>query len=70
MIKFMLIMQICSAVHMNCMDEKPIGVYSSHYDCVTAGYINAIGTTQNIGPEEVEKNKIVIKFSCSPLRTT
>ncbi len=70
MVKFMLIMQICSVAHMNCMDEMQMGEYPSHYDCVTAGYINALGTTQTIGPEEIEKNKIVIKFSCSPLTTT
>ena len=70
MIKFMLIMQMCSVTHMNCMEETQIGVYPSHYDCVTAGYINALGTTQTIGPEEIEKSKIVIKFSCSPLTTT
>lgn len=66
MVKFMLIMQICSTLHMNCMDEVVMGDYDSHYDCVTAGYINAVGTTQTIGLEEVEKNKIVIKFSCIP----
>ena len=34
--KFLLIMQVCSALHMSCMDEMPAGEYKTHFDCATA----------------------------------
>ena len=41
--KFLLIMQVCSAMHMSCMDDMDAGEYKTHFDCATAGYLNAIG---------------------------
>ena len=46
--KFLLIMQVCSALHMSCMDTMEVGMYKTHFDCATAGYLNAIGLTREI----------------------
>ena len=37
--KFLLIMQVCSALHLSCMDEMTAGEYKTHFDCATAGYL-------------------------------
>jgi hypothetical protein len=62
--KFLLIMQVCSAVHMSCMERMPVNEYPTHFDCATAGYLNAVGMTRQIGEEVVNRDRITIKFEC------
>ena len=62
--KFLLIMQVCSALHMSCMDEMPAGEYKTHFDCATAGYLNAMGLMRELGVDEVNRNKITVQFKC------
>jgi len=62
--KFLLIMQVCSALHMSCMDEMPAGEYKTHFDCATAGYLNAMGLMRELGTEEVNRNQITVQFKC------
>ena len=68
--KFLLIMQVCSAVHMSCMERMPVNEYPTHFDCATAGYLNAITTVQRMGPEMINKDRIIIRFSCNPVSST
>ena len=68
--KFLLIMQVCSALHMSCMDTMEVGMYKTHFDCATAGYLNAITTVQRMGPEMINKDRIIIRFSCNPVSST
>jgi hypothetical protein len=65
--KFLLIIQVCSALHMSCMNEMMVNEYPTHYDCATAGYLNAIGLTQKLGQEEVDRSRITVKFECRPV---
>ena len=30
--KFLLIMQVCSALHMSCMDPMEVGIYKTHFE--------------------------------------
>jgi hypothetical protein len=62
--KFLLVIQICSAITQQCTQSVEIDRYKDHYDCATAGFINAIGTIREIGVEEVNKNKLLVNFSC------
>jgi len=62
--KFLLVIQICSAITQQCTQSLEIGRYKDHYDCATAGFINAMGTIREIGVEEVNKNKILVNFYC------
>ena len=62
--KFLLVLQICSVVMQQCTDPVQVGRYANHYDCATAGFINAMGTIREIGPAEVNNNKILVNFSC------
>ena len=62
--KFVLVIQICSVIAQQCTGSYEIGRYKDHFDCVTAGFINAMGTIREIGVEEVNKNKLLVNFSC------
>ena len=42
MIKFILMMKICSAIEGSCLPEYNAGVYDSWYDCATIGTINTL----------------------------
>ena len=55
---------------MSCMDPMEAGQYSTHFDCATAGYLNAIGLTRELGEAEVNRNRITIKFECKPITAT
>ena len=68
--KFLLVMQICSALNLQCMPDVVVGDYKNHYDCATAGYLNAITTVQRMGPEMINKYRIIIRFSCNPTEST
>jgi len=65
--KFLLIMQVCSAVHVACMNPLPSGEYKTHFDCATAGYLNAMGLTRELGEAEVNRSRVTIKFECKPV---
>ncbi len=65
--KFLLIMQVCSALHMSCMDPMDAGKFPTHFDCATAGYLNAMGLNEEVGREVVNRDRITIKFECRPI---
>ena len=68
--KFLLVMQICSAINLQCMPDVVVGEYKNHYDCATAGYLNAITTVHRLGTEMINKVRIIIRFSCNPVSST
>ncbi len=66
--KFLLVMQICSAVIQEC--SKPIDMYPLHtnfFNCSTAGYINALGIVRELGIDDVNQAKIMIQFRCKEI---
>ena len=63
--KFILVLQICSAVYQQCSDPYPhFDPYNTFYDCATAGYLNAITINQELGMDEVIKGKVMVNFKC------
>ena len=69
--KFILVLQICSAVYQQCSDPYPhFDPYNTFYDCATAGYLNALTINQSLGAIEVEKGKILINFKCEELTSS
>ena len=68
--KFLLIIQVCSALSFQCMDPMDAGEYKTHFDCATAGYLNAMGLTREVGQEIVDRDRITVKFECKPIRST
>ena len=66
--KYFLILWVCSAVNGSCMapafqHPQP---FNSHYECVHAGYLDGLQMVQNMGREEVEKNRLFVAFNCKP----
>ena len=62
--KFVLVIQICSVIAQQCTGSYEIGRYKDHFDCATAGFINAMGAIREIGVEEVNQNKLLVNFYC------
>jgi hypothetical protein len=67
--KFLLVIQICSVITQQCTQPVEVGRYKDHYDCATAGFINAMGAIREIGVEEVNKNKLLVNFYCKEQET-
>ena len=63
--KFLLVLSVCSASFQTCLPPVTNDVfYDSHFDCATAGYLNAMGMMRDIGVEQTNEQKIVISFKC------
>ena len=56
--KFLLVIQICSVITQQCTQPVEMGMYKDHYDCATAGFINAMSAIREIGVEEVKSKQI------------
>ena len=65
--KFILSMIICSGVAGQCMPpyEWP-DTFNSQYDCLMFGYKESIVKMKELGPEDVNKYSMFIKFYCAP----
>ena len=66
--KYFLILWVCSAVNGTCMmppltHPQP---FNSHYECVSAGYLDGLKMVQAIGEIEIEKNRLFVAFNCKP----
>jgi hypothetical protein len=69
--KFILTFIFCSGLVNQCL--PPIeyeGSYPDLYTCLDAGYRESIVQLGKIGPKEVNKEQIFIKFLCSPIQET
>jgi hypothetical protein len=67
MIKFVLIMKVCSALTGNCLPGHNAGVHNSWYECAMAGSLNTLNAMQEIGELEVNNRKLFITFKCDPI---
>ena len=58
-------MIMCTSVYNQCLDPFPMPtLYNTHYECMVAGYNEALDNPKEIGPEEVNKYGILITFFC------
>ena len=65
--KILLTLIICSYTHGACLDPyHGLHLLASTYDCMMAGYEEAKIKMKEIGPKEVNKHQIYIKFTCTP----
>ena len=63
--KFILTMIMCTSVYNMCLEPFPMPTkYSTHYECMIAGYEESIKKAKEIGPEEINKYGTIIKFFC------
>ena len=75
--KYILILYMCSMINNSCPESTVAGYqFTTHYDCVNAGYAVAQSTFRNLQAHEeyqrevIEKNKLVIKFECKEIGAT
>ena len=69
--KFMLILNICSFVHLNCLPKIHDNfVFNSWSECANAGYLRAIQTTNKMDSDIVNRNQVVVNFKCVPVEQT
>ena len=70
MIKITLSLIICSQVAGTCLDPYPWPTtFDSQYDCLMFGYEESMKKMQDLGPEEVNKHNMFIRFTCTPGNT-
>ena len=63
--KFMLILKVCSAVHMDCLPSMNDSfVFNSWSECASAGYLRSIKIINSIDSRIVNENKMVVNFQC------
>jgi hypothetical protein len=64
--KFILLLTMCSYTTGTCLPpyEWPVK-FDDSYSCSIAGYEEGARKLKEIGPEEVNKNKLSITFSCA-----
>ena len=68
--KLVLAMIVCSALYQECLKPHPMpGSYSNHYDCMMAGYEEAIKKQKEIGRKDSNEYQTLIKFMCSYEKT-
>ena len=68
--KFLLSMIICSQVAGTCLDPYPWpDTFNTQYDCLMFGYKESIIKLEQLGPEDVNKFNMYIKFYCSPVQS-
>ena len=66
--KYFLLLWVCSAINGSCL-VPPIQsnqLFNSHYECVTAGYVDGLQMVQAMGKEIIEKNRLFVAFNCKP----
>ena len=68
--KILLSLVICSQVAGTCLQpfEWPER-FNTQYDCLMYGYEESMKKMQELGPEEVNKHNMFIRFTCTPENT-
>ena len=69
MIKFLLVVKVCSALDGSCLPEQSVAVHDSWYNCAVAGKEETKSLMEIIGEDLINRNKLVIGFSCQPHTT-
>ena len=65
--KFILALVICSQVQQTCLPpyQWP-ATFDSQYDCLMFGYQESMNKMEQIGREEINKQNMFIRFTCTP----
>jgi hypothetical protein len=69
--KVLLVMIMCSAIQQECLAPHQMpNLYNNYYDCLNAGYDEALKKQKEIGKLETNKHQIFIRFRCEYLNET
>ena len=67
--KFILILNICSAVHLNCLPAiYDTFVFNSWKECANAGYQRSIEEINKIDSGILNRNKVLVNFKCEEVK--
>ena len=71
MIKYIMMIKICSALYGNCMPEfQHKVVFDNWYDCAQYGLTETKSLMTEIGREVVNRDKITVSFTCKQSNET
>ena len=71
MVKFIMMIKVCSALYGSCMPEfQHKVVFYNWYDCAQNGLAETKSLMTEIGPEVVNRGKITVSFVCKPITQT
>jgi len=70
MIKFLLVMQICSSLYGNCMPEQLMDHHNTWAECSRQGTINTMATIDLLGDDYMNANRLFVTFTCRQVNTT
>ena len=70
MVKFLLLIQICSALDVSCLPHQAVNVFNSWYQCAREGTKETITLMDSIGEPLINRNKLYITFKCEILNET
>ncbi len=71
MIKYILILQICSITAKDCIEPVRMpDPYDSHYECALAGYEHSIDAFKIIGKDVINQSKSQVQFYCEEINNT
>ena len=70
MIKFMLILKICSAMDGTCLPEQPVDIYDSWFECGQSGTMNTLATLDLLDKDLINDNKLFVVFKCKETNHT
>ena len=66
--KLTLMLLLCSMTQNDCLPPyRWPEQFNSTYDCMMAGYEEAMLKMKELGPKDVNKHQIYIKFTCTPV---
>ena len=68
--KILLSLIICSQLAGSCLEPYPWPEqFDNQYDCMVFGYEESMTKMKEIGPEEINKHNMFIRFTCTPIET-
>jgi len=66
-IKFILILHLCSSLTGECFDNQTLSEHDDHYSCVMNGYAQAYTSLQTLDITDINERKLAIRFECKEL---
>ena len=69
--KYIIILYMCSfsGTQPDCSPGQILGIEFNNYnDCILQGYIQSHKSLKTLGSEEVNKNKLAIRFKCKEIK--
>ncbi len=67
MIKFILILHLCSSLTGECFENQTLSEHDDHYSCVMNGYAQAYTSLQTLDITDINERKLAIRFECKEL---